>query len=599
MEERVVELTQGMRSAEARNRKLERRVTELETRVAELQTAFLEMFQSAVTRLQGVVSKAHPTATNAVPKTHISKDSNQDPPNHAPTAKAPCFEASQEICFIDKKPSRELSRENGILENRISLYPSEEARSRSRLPARGRASRRDTVPLSGHTLHDGSHGRRQHTPPHLSKSGWSCDQDKIAEMETDEIHSYKHGRRNSRSRGRSRSLSRGSSRGRSHSRSRRSYRRSRYSDRRRSRCESQSPTDGRRSRSSRYLDRRKSRRESRSPTNSRNVKRRRGIDATSSTLKHSNGVSDSWKVEEASVSSGDPVMPVSVKQIMEGTAAVETSVEEKIQAWQASSIQGLESDSDDPLSMLQSRGLRWREPLRDASGEQLTLERLSRVWGECGWVPMDDIPQLYYKYYGVDMWPRGEARKAHSCLRDMSGLGEWQQAGGKLLLFLQGSHLKSPRHFKRLFVRPNVPQSLLFFFLVTTVLRPLELDQGPVVMKLWKDNFSRSPMQVPVAAQSDGPAGEKWADINGMWQDAVSWLQSLARSAACYGRKYLADKVVAWGPDLLPSDADAGLVSGLSREELLGLLRIAPILLRSVMHPDDILSLEDELAEPI
>ncbi|KAJ2449299.1 hypothetical protein EV183_004964 [Coemansia sp. RSA 2336] len=458
MEKRIVELTQELRSSEARSRKLEGRVAELEAQVAEIQATLMEMFQSATTRLQGVVSKTQPTATNVVPKTPTSRGSNEDPPCRAPTTKTPCSEALQDVCVIDKAPSKELSQKDEVLDQ-ISLYPSEEARSR--------------------------------------------------------------------------------------------------------------------------------------------VKRRRGLDVTSPDLKHGNGVDDGWKVEEASVASGDPVMPASVKQMTEGAAAVEISVEERVRAWQASSVQGLESDSDDPLSMLQSRGQRWKEPFRDASGEQLTLERLGRVWSECGWVPMDDIPQLYYKHYGVDMWPRGEARKAHNCLRDMSGLGEWQQAGGKLLLFLQGSHLKSPRHFKRLFVRPNVPQSLLFFFLVTTVLRPLDLSQGPVVLKLWMDNFSRSPMQVPIAARPDGAAGKKWVDVNEMWQDAVSWLQSLARSAARYGRKYLVDKVVAWDPDLPPSDADAGLVSGLAREELLGLLAIAPILLRSIMHPDDILSLEDELAEPI
>ncbi|KAJ2303382.1 hypothetical protein IWW55_002958, partial [Coemansia sp. RSA 2706] len=61
---------------------------------------------------------------------------------------------------------------------------------------------------------------------------------------------------------------------------------------------------------------------------------------------------------------------------------------------------------------------------------------------------------------------------------------------------------------------------------------------------------------------------------------------------------YMADKLAGWD-DRPAADADAGLVFGLKRDELLGLLDVAPLLLQDLLPAGDLLSLQDELDEPI
>ncbi|KAJ2339550.1 hypothetical protein GGF43_006621, partial [Coemansia sp. RSA 2618] len=310
---------------------------------------------------------------------------------------------------------------------------------------------------------------------------------------------------------------------------------------------------------------------------------------------------------------GDPVMPASVRQM---SGAVLPSAGDKVRAWQqdaasparieaeplneaepAAGIVDSDTDSDDPLTQLQSRGMRTQ--LRDTEGAELTAARLAPTWGVCGWLREDDVARRYRRALGVPLWdaPTGRVRAA---LRRLPALSEWQQAGAGVLLFRHGGHLKAARNSQRVFVQ-DCPDVLLFFFVATTVLQPLRRDQASVVERLWTATFVASPVKVKTVRAPRQRAEARWPSMDALWAAALDWLLAVARSAAEYGRKYMADKIDAWGGqgEWPAGDADAGLVFGLTRDELLGLLAVVPELLAELMPPHDLLQLEDELAQPI
>ncbi|KAJ2313032.1 hypothetical protein H4S01_003781 [Coemansia sp. RSA 2610] len=308
-----------------------------------------------------------------------------------------------------------------------------------------------------------------------------------------------------------------------------------------------------------------------------------------------------------------PVMPASVQQ-MHGRTGEQTTAA-KVRAWQQQQADAPEpepapdpapkpvdsgSESDDPLSMLQSRGARLEQAarLQDAGGTALTLERLAPLWGVCGWVREADLARLYVRVYGVELWADAPTRAARTALRSLAGLDEWAQPDGELLLFRRNAHLKSARASQRLFVSDDVPAPVLFYFLATTVLRPLAPSQAAVVARLWADGFGRSPLGLRTRAAPGQRAAQHWTAIDALWQAALDWLCAVARGTASYGRKYMADKLAGWD-DRPAADADAGLVFGLKRDELLGLLDVAPLLLQDLLPAGDLLSLQDELDEPI
>ncbi|KAJ1855784.1 hypothetical protein GGH12_003127 [Coemansia sp. RSA 1822] len=348
------------------------------------------------------------------------------------------------------------------------------------------------------------------------------------------------------------------------------------------------------------------------------------------TDKGKNVSSDEWPVVVPATDAEDPMMPASVNQM---TGKALPSAKERVREWQKTSVQGTDikpsespplehkleaggspnpmldespprplmdsdSDSDDPLSMLQSRNMRIEltmSQLHDSAGTALTLERLGPVWGVCGWVTEDDVPHLYTKTYGVALWDAQTPRQTRTSLRIMDGISEWHQSSASSLLFRRGGHLKNARNWQRLFVQPAT-DAQLFFYLVTTVRQPLTAALGIVVERLWDTTFLQSPLKLRTVREPKKRAEVHWHSMADLWTAAVEWLQAVARSSIEYGRKYMVDKISGWGGG---ADADAGLVFGLARDELLGVLAVAPVLLRGILTANEVLELEDELAQPI
>ncbi|KAJ2429987.1 hypothetical protein IWW43_004394 [Coemansia sp. RSA 1935] len=338
---------------------------------------------------------------------------------------------------------------------------------------------------------------------------------------------------------------------------------------------------------------------------------------------------DEWPVVVPATDAEDPMMPASVNQM---TGKPLPSAKERVREWQRTSVQESDirptesppsekleaggspnpmldesparplmesdSDSDDPLSTLQSRNMRIEltmSQLHDSAGTALTLDRLAPVWGVCGWVTEDNVPYLYAKTYGVPLWDAQTPRQTRTSLRIMEGISEWQQSSASPLLFRRGGHLKNARNWQRLFVQPAT-DAQLFFYLVTTVRQPLTAALGVVVERLWDTTFLQSPLKLRTVREPNQRAEVRWHSMAELWAAAVEWLQAVVRSSIEYGRKYMVDKISGWGGG---ADANAGLVFGLARDELLGLLAVAPVLLRGILTADMLLELEDELAQPI
>ncbi|KAJ2502926.1 hypothetical protein GGH96_000662 [Coemansia sp. RSA 1972] len=334
---------------------------------------------------------------------------------------------------------------------------------------------------------------------------------------------------------------------------------------------------------------------------------------------------DEWPVVVPNTDAEDPMMPASVNQM---TGKPLPSAKERVREWQKTSVQDtdikptesppsdhkleaggspnpmldesparplMDSDSDDPLSTLQSRNMRIEmtmSQLHDLAGTALTLDRLAPVWGVCGWITEDTVPYLYSKTYGVQLWDAQTPRQTRTSLRNMDGISEWQQSSA-LLLFRRGGHLKNARNWQRLFVQ-TATDAQLFFYLVTTVRQPLTPALGVVVERLWDTTFMQSPLKLRTVREPKARAEVRWSSMAALWAAAIEWLQRVARGSIEYGRKYMVDKISGWG-----DDANAGLVFGLARDELLGLLAVAPVLLRGILSANEVLELEDELAQPI
>ncbi|KAJ2783374.1 hypothetical protein H4R18_001741 [Coemansia javaensis] len=273
-----------------------------------------------------------------------------------------------------------------------------------------------------------------------------------------------------------------------------------------------------------------------------------------------------------------------------------------------------DDDDDDPLSALRSREYRLEASatLTDDSGMRLTFERLGPLWGAFGWIPLDDLPRYYERVYGAQLWTAETRGRVRSLLRDMEGLSVWGTAKGPLL-FRNGAHLENSRRFAQLFVDLLVPEPMLFFFVVTTVLRPLELEQSEAVVRLWESRYRRTPLGLRTVTPANHPRGEvRWIDMAGLWRAAVEWLCELGRVVMRFGCAHLRDRIAGWTYDGFgslpapepaaaaaaaaePTDPASALVFGLRREDLGVLLDASPVLLATLFSKREILRLEDEL----
>ncbi|KAJ2805557.1 hypothetical protein H4R21_001212 [Coemansia helicoidea] len=355
-----------------------------------------------------------------------------------------------------------------------------------------------------------------------------------------------------------------------------------------------------------------------------------------------NGNTTGWVVNSFAAEAEMPVMQRSITQIAEKT--VEPTVTDKVMEWDNSGAAangggipldllsgrssgepqvkmedagggadlraGMSSDSDDdddPLSTLRSNEHRAgaASQLTDESGLQLTSERLGPLWGLFGWLPLDELPKHYEKAYGTQLWTPETRGRIRRDIRFVSGLSMWSAPGGPLL-FRNGAHLANTRRSQVLFVCPLVPEPLLFFFVVTTVLRTLRPGQGDTVAMLWEGRFKKSPLGLCTATLSNQDGEIKWTEMGPLWSAALDWLCNLGRVTVRYGRAYLRDKIGGWSYDSFgngapsaapsgPAEPAAELVYGLRREDLNALLDVSPMLLGAMFDERELLRLEDEL----
>ncbi|KAJ1786307.1 hypothetical protein LPJ59_005957 [Coemansia sp. RSA 2399] len=278
-----------------------------------------------------------------------------------------------------------------------------------------------------------------------------------------------------------------------------------------------------------------------------------------------------------------------------------------------------EDDDDDLFECLKSRSFqaeRAMSMLVDSAGTPLTTGHLAPIWKASAWVPFDDLPILYKRYYEKELFTPETRKKIRLHLPKLPNISERPSYNNNrecTLLFMKGSHLENPKAYRRVFVRQMIAEPALFFFLTTSVYWPLEDKQADIIFKMWEDQFRHSPVGLTTVKRSDGSEEKKWLDMNTLWHSAINWLKELVHAVKRQGCKYLLNKLSNWGDtenvpvstskhklaDTVPRDPEADLVYGLGRDELLGVLRMAPVLLKNKLPKADILSLEDELAQPM
>ncbi|KAJ1726111.1 hypothetical protein LPJ61_005414 [Coemansia biformis] len=269
-----------------------------------------------------------------------------------------------------------------------------------------------------------------------------------------------------------------------------------------------------------------------------------------------------------------------------------------------------DDDTEDPLTALRSKEYRAEmvSQLTDESGTGLMVERIWPLWGIFGWLPLDELSRQYHKRYRTRLWTRETRSQVRPLLKDMRGLSEWG-APGEPLLFKNGAHLENPRRPGNLFVDRLVPEPLLFFFVVTTVLRAVQPGQGDAVAKLWEGRYKRAPLGLQTVTLANRRGETKWSEMGPLWDAAVAWMCKLGREAMNNGCGYLRDRISGWsydgvgaggqaGADEAPAaraDPTAELVFGLRREDLGALLEASPVLLSGMFTEHELVRLEDEL----
>ncbi|KAJ2158185.1 hypothetical protein GGF46_003958 [Coemansia sp. RSA 552] len=361
-----------------------------------------------------------------------------------------------------------------------------------------------------------------------------------------------------------------------------------------------------------------------------------------------------WNIIGPKDQEGGPVMPTSVNQIMTGG---QPSSDDKVKQWKVAGAVGADSlatqdmeqdglaklpdlrawdgepastgpdlnnkvlydddddDDDDEgnlLGLLRSKDYRSEiasSVLFDSTGTKITVDRIGVLWRACGWVPPDSLPHYYKKQYGVPMMEEGAWKKMRAALCTMQGvtaseirLGSEGDSTCKLL-FKDDGHLKGRGVYSRLFVDVRVPEPVLYFYLVTTVMRPLEYHQGDVVMQLWASIQDKSPLDVCAVRTASDRTGRRGTDINQLWYNAIHWLRDLVQRGLNLGFKRIIEKVDEWSsnPGLGvnstrdASNPEAKAVLGLGRSELRGLFYVTPILLKTILPEGDLLWLDQQL----
>ncbi|KAJ2723570.1 hypothetical protein GGI07_002525 [Coemansia sp. Benny D115] len=275
-----------------------------------------------------------------------------------------------------------------------------------------------------------------------------------------------------------------------------------------------------------------------------------------------------------------------------------------------------DDEDGDPFMMLRSKECRSKSlfaDLTDASGAALTAERLMEAWTVCAWVPLGGLSDAYKKLYGTRLWRSSTAQRVRRAVRSLPGVSERTTKDGRggesTLLLRDKGHLKQAQAVTRVFVKSPVAEPVLHFYLVTSVLQPLSSGQAGMIERLWVDEFRRSPVGLTTVKRKNGYGQTKWATIESLWGSAIEWLSELTKQASLLGCAHMIKRLSNWGNEGssiydnphnalgLAEDVESDLVFGLTRDELIKVLKLVPVLLSGVLSYGEILALEDELKQ--
>ncbi|KAJ2875480.1 hypothetical protein GGH93_001560 [Coemansia aciculifera] len=265
---------------------------------------------------------------------------------------------------------------------------------------------------------------------------------------------------------------------------------------------------------------------------------------------------------------------------------------------------------DDPRMLLKSKKRRAEiivSMLNDSGGHQLTSERLAPLWKIFAWIPLDTLPHIYRRVYGIDLWTLETKKQIRASIKYLPGLSERSSMDGhcrQALIFRDKCHLKQPRAYQRLFVMSPACEAVLFFFLVTTILQPLDEQQAKTVANLWVDEFGKGPTHAVTTVQARGSATTKWESDEVVWKSAIQWLGQLAKITMQHGKDYLTGKTTNWDNvglssrkdrQAAPHDPERELMAGLLKDELVELLKATPTLLSKILPEDKLRVLKSEV----
>ncbi|KAJ2815955.1 hypothetical protein FBU31_006749, partial [Coemansia sp. 'formosensis'] len=234
-----------------------------------------------------------------------------------------------------------------------------------------------------------------------------------------------------------------------------------------------------------------------------------------------------------------------------------------------------DDDDDDPRMLLKSKQRRSEiivSMLNDSGGHPLTSERMAPLWKIFAWIPLDTLPEVYQRVHGVALWTPETKRQIRASIKDLPDLSERSSMDGlsrRTLIFRDKCHLKQPRAYQRLFVMSPVCEPVLFYYLVTTIMQPLDEAQAKTIACLWMDEFRKGPTQAITAMQARGGATTKWESDEVVWKAAIDWLGQLAKVAMNHGKGYLTGKTTNWDTvGLLLSRRDSQAASNDPEKEL-------------------------------
>ncbi|KAJ1818430.1 hypothetical protein LPJ60_004333 [Coemansia sp. RSA 2675] len=274
-------------------------------------------------------------------------------------------------------------------------------------------------------------------------------------------------------------------------------------------------------------------------------------------------------------------------------------------------ISSSDEDDDDPRMLLKSKKRRAEiivTMLNDSGGYSLTGERMAPLWKIFAWIPLDTLPEVYRKVHGVALWAPETKKQIRASIKDLPDLSERSSMDGvgrQTLIFRDKSHLKQPRAFQRLFIISPACEPVLFFYLVTTILQPLDVKQAKTIADLWMDEFRKGPTHVITTMQARGGATTKWESDEVVWKAAIEWLGQLAKIVMQHGKDYLTGKTNNWeysGPlsrrdsHTAAYDPEKELVAGLQKDELTELLKATLVLLSKIIPESKLHVLRSEFS---